>query len=133
MRHLSKHQPILQVLSSANPHLRKAILEKCDKNVVNALIEIILNVLQGHVGMTPKQRKKLQKFKHYFRTIKQKCVSKKSKLINSNKARKTLIQSGGVFPFLIPLIAPLIAKAALSGIVATTAGFATKKLIERAS
>lgn len=133
MQHLAKHEPLFKVLSTANPQLRKAILEKCDKNVVHSLIEIILNVLYGHIDLTPNQRKKLKRFKHAFRQLTRKCVSKKTKRINSKQARKNLIQSGGAFPFLIPLIAPLIAKAALSGIVATTAGIATKKLLEKKS
>lgn len=127
MQYLNKHKSILEVLRTAQPKLRKLILQNCDNSLICALVEIIHNLLNGSIELTPKQKKKLQKYKKHFRYLSNKCIHKNH--INKKKARKTIVQSGGALPFLIPLLLPLIAKAALSGVVAAGAGVATKKIL----
>lgn len=128
MQHIAKHKSILKVLKSAHPKLRKLILRNCDNNVICALVEIIHNLLQGRIQVSPKIKKKLSKYKKQFRLINQKCI-RKNKHINKKKARKIIVQTGGALPFLLPLIIPLIAKAALAGVVSTGVGIATKKIL----
>lgn len=127
MEKLSKYNHILQVLKTANPKLRKSILQNSSNDVICILVEIIVNLLQGNININPNQKKNLIKFKNKFRIIKQQCTHKNR--INKQKVRNKLVQTGGALPFLIPLIAPLIAKAALGGIVAAGAGAATNKIL----
>lgn len=129
MQNISKQQSFLEVLRTAKPKLRKLLLQNCDDKVICALVEIIHNLLQGHIQLSPNQKKKIQKYKKLFRQLSQKCVKKKN--INRKKARKVIVQSGGALPFLIPLILPLIAKAALAGAVSTGVGIATKKILDK--
>lgn len=128
MDHIRKHEAFLDVLKIADPNLRKVILQKCPDDVICALVEIIINLLQGNINLTPQQKKQLSKYKTKFRNISLHSM-KNNKLINKPKTRKNLIQVGGALPFLIPLLAPLIAKAALGGVVAAGAGVATKKIL----
>lgn len=130
MQHITKHKSILEVLRSAHPKLRKLILKNCDSKVICALVEIIHNLLHERVKVSPSQKKRLAKYKNLFRLINQKCIRNK-KHINKKKARQYIVQSGGALPFLIPLIAPLIAKAALAGAVSTGVGLATKKILDK--
>jgi len=128
MNNIRKNRPLLEALKTANPKLRTAILQNSDDKLVCVLVEIISNLLQGHINMNPHQKKKLEKYKNQFRKMVS-CCAKHNTVINKRKARKMLIQSGGALPFLIPLLAPLIAKAALGGVVAASAGVATKKIL----
>jgi len=127
MKHLEKHSPILEVLQKASPKLRKAILEQCDSQVICVLSEIILNLLNGHINLSSKQKQKLKKYKNKFRELASQC--NQSKRINKKTARKLLIQTGGAFPLLLGLLGPIIAKAALGGAVAAGTGIATKKIL----
>ena len=106
-------------------------MQNCDNSVICALVEIIHNLLSGNITLTANQKKKLQKYKKQFRYLSSKCINKNKKKKNINKkiSRRVIVQSGGALPFLIPLLAPLIAKAALSGAVATGVGLATKKIL----
>jgi hypothetical protein len=128
MNNIKKHQPILQVLQSANPKLRKAIIKNADDKTICTLVEIVTNLLNGNIPLKSHQRSQLLKFKNSLRKVKA-CCSKHNKVINKGKARKLLNQSGGALPFLIPLLLPLIAKALLGGVVAAGAGVATKKIL----
>lgn len=132
MNNIAKQKSILEVLKAANPRLRQSILYNCDDKTICALVEIIHNLLQGRIPLGPNQKKRLQKYKKKFRYLTERCI-KKNKHINNKKARKVIIQTGGALPFLIPLILPLIAKAALSGAVAAGAGYATNKVIKAVS
>lgn len=127
MKHLKNQQAMLEVLKTASPKLRKAILENCNDQVICILAEIILNLMKGHLKVHPSQKRQLSPFKVQLRRITRHC--QKSHSINKRMMRKALIQSGGAFPFLIPLLAPLIAKAALGGVVAASTGAITKKII----
>jgi len=127
MDHIKKNKNILEVLKSANPKLRDAILKNTDEKTICVLVEIISNLLKGNIKIEPSQKRRLVKYKTQFRKLATCC--NKNKIINKKKARKIIIQSGGALPFLIPLLAKLIAKAVLGGVVAAGAGVATKKLL----
>lgn len=130
MNNIITHKSYLKVLETAHPALRKAILQNADKKLLCVLVEIIINFMQGNVPSNANQRKKLMKYKVIFRKLQKQCKNKK----HINKATKqTVVQTGGALPFLIPLILPLIAKAALGGAVAATAGIATRKLLHNES
>jgi len=57
----------LQVLKTADPKLRKAIISKCNKELVNSISECDLNVLNGNIKLTGRNTRKLQKHKAKLR------------------------------------------------------------------
>lgn len=126
MKHLEKHRYMFEVLKTASPKLRKAILKEGDHDLICVLAEIILNLMEGHIQISPQQKQKLSPYKNTLRRIHRQCSHS-----NKKKLRKSVVQVGGALPFLIPLIAPLIAKAALAGAVSTGVGIATKKIFDR--
>lgn len=127
MKHLEKHRFMFEVLKESKPKLRKAILQNADDELVCILAEIIVNLMEGHVNISTKQKQKLAPYKNIFRSIVKQC----SHHPNKTKLRKNVVQSGGALPFLIPLLLPLIAKAALAGAVSTGVGIATKKILDK--
>ena len=127
MNNIKQSSSMLHVLEKSHHKLRQAILQNADHKLICILAEIILNFMQGNIAVTPSQKKKLVKYKKPFRFIYKQCHSKHGIKHNKKGIRKAVVQSGGALPFLIPLLAPLIAKAALGGIAATTAGILTKK------
>ena len=126
MKHIEKHRYMLEVLKNASPKLRKAILQQCDDDLVCILAEIIVNLMDGQINISSQQKQKFKRYKNLFRIIKKHCSNRPSKKI----LRKKIIQTGGALPFLIPLLLPLIAKAALAGAVSTGVGVATKKILD---
>lgn len=125
MKHIEKHRYMLEVLKNAKPKLRKAILQQCDDDLVCVLAEIIVNLMDGQINITSQQKQKLKPYKVLFRKIRKHCNHRPSQKI----LRRKVIQTGGALPFLIPLLMPLIAKAALAGAVSTGVGVAAKKII----
>ena len=127
---LDKYLPHLEVLKSSKPKLSKAIINNADPNFIKGLVEGLMNILHGRTKLSDQKLKQLKHYKNYLRNIDKQCCSKKEPIkIKHKKARKLLVQKGGVFPFLIPLLAPIIAKAALGGAVAATTGVVTKKIL----
>lgn len=102
MNRLNSHKHFLHVLKNATPKARKAILQTADDDLIKALLECVINTLNGNHKVTPKVKSKLCKFKNCFRKLANPKVSLKKK-------RKLLIQKGG---FLIPLLTSI-----LSGLV----------------
>jgi hypothetical protein len=62
----------LQVLKTAHPKLRKAIIANCDKELVNCISECVLNVLTGNL---PCDVSKLRKHKVALRSHRQARLS----------------------------------------------------------
>jgi len=59
----------LHVLKTAEPRLRKAIVSKCKKDLVNTISECILNVLNGNIKLTGCSKRKLRKHKAALRKV----------------------------------------------------------------
>jgi len=123
MNHLEKHRSMLEVLQKASPKLRKAILQNSNDELICVLAELIVNFMEGHVTISKQQKQKLKPYRKMFRNVVNNCSNHKLK--NKKKIRKTIVQSGGF----LPLLLPLIAKAALGGLVSTGVGLAAKKII----
>jgi hypothetical protein len=85
VKEIQKQLDIIKVL--ANPKYRKAILHHADKHLVNAICEIIYNVLKNTVNIKPADRAKLLKHKNFLRKLCEKST------LSSKK--KILIQRGG--------------------------------------
>ena len=126
MKQFEKHRYMFEVLQTATPKLRKAILKESDKDLICVLAEIVVNLMEGNIQISSQQKQKLRPYRNLFRKIVKQCSHAKHKQLKGS-----IIQVGGALPFLIPLIAPLIAKAALAGAVSTGVGIATKKLLDR--
>ena len=97
----SKSQDLLRVLGHCQQKISNAILKNCE----NDLIHIICGCVKGNVsGLTQEKINKLARHKTSLIKLTQKLPIKEK--------RKVLIQKGGGFlPFLLPLVARLIAKA----------------------
>ena len=136
MKNLMKEKLYLKFLIKADKKVRNHLIENATPKQRHALIELIVNTVQGNLKLSPTQLKKLRKYKNHLRYICIICLNRKqNKIINVNKkeAKKSVVQVGGVLPFIIPPLLALAGKAALGGAISAGAGYATKKLIDRAS
>jgi len=98
MKRIRSNYHALQVLKTADPKLRKAILANCKGELVKTLSECSLNLLRGNVKLTPCQKRKLRKYRAHLRKLADKRVSLTSK-------KKAIVQRGG---FLLPLLGAVL-------------------------
>ena len=100
--------PLLQTLATSKPALRNAILQHAPKDLIKAISEIILNVLKGAIKISPKQKKRLARYKNQLRSLASNRVAEKAK-------RRFLTQKGsGGGAVLASVLVPL-AIAAITG------------------
>ena len=101
----SESQDLLRVLSHCQPKIRNAILKNCEKDLIHIICDCVYNVVKGNVpGLTQDKVNKLAGHKTSLIKLTQKVPMKEK--------RKVLVQKGsGFLPYLLPLVAPLIAKA----------------------
>ncbi len=92
----------IRLLSIATPRARKQMVREGDRELVNCVSECCLNILNGNVRLTPKQKSDLCKHKAKLRTIANKKISLKKK--------KEIIQKGGFLPLLLGPISLLVSK-----------------------
>ena len=96
------HRAALQVLQSAKPNLRKAILRESDKALVYAICEICDNLLLGNIPLTSAQKSKLKRYRNDLRRLAQKGEGWKAK-------KEHLVQKGGAFlPLLLSAVASVL-------------------------
>lgn len=96
-KRLKKHAALLRFLGKAKPAISKSVIKSADRELLNTFCECSLNVLNGTVPLTTKQRSRLKKHKAKLRSLVAKRVSNKRKL--------ALLQNGG---FLSALLSPII-------------------------
>ena len=101
----SENQDLLKVLSHCKPKIRNAILKNCENDLIHIICDCVYNVVKENVpGLIQEKVKKLTRHKT--------SLIKLSKKVPIKEKRKILIQKGdGFLPFLLPLVAPLIAQA----------------------
>ena len=101
----SESQELLRVLSHCKPKIRNAILKNCENNLIYIICDCVYNVVKGNVpGLT--QEKVNKPARHTTSLV------KLTDKVHIKEKRKILVQRGGVFlSFLLPLVAPFIAKA----------------------
>ena len=80
--------PLLKVLADAKPELKKAIIKHVPAETIQAISEIILNMLKGVIKLTARQKQRLSRYKKEFRSLADKALSIKRK-------RNILVQKGG--------------------------------------
>ncbi len=96
------HKAVLQVLQSAKPKLRKAILENSDRALVYAICEICDNLLRGNIPLSDSHKTKLKRHRDKIRKLAQRGEGWQVK-------KKTLVQTGGSFlPLLLSAVASIL-------------------------
>lgn len=99
---LKKHTAVLQVLRSAKPGLRKAILKESDRALVFAICEICDNLLAGNVPLSAAHKSKLKRYRNDLRRLAQRGEGWKAK-------KQHLVQRGGSFlPLLLSVVASVL-------------------------
>lgn len=90
MDRIRRQRPFLQaIVSSANRNRRKDFIKHANKDQVNAISEIILNLLKNNVPVTPVTMARLRSYRQILRRIGSRSVSLK-------KRRQALLnQKGG--------------------------------------
>ena len=88
---------MLKLLYGAKPSIVKAVLKGAPPDLIRALCECSLNILKGHVQLTPAQKKQLSRYKQSLRLLATKSTSA--------KRRKQILQKGG---FLGALLKPVL-------------------------
>jgi outer membrane lipopolysaccharide assembly protein LptE/RlpB len=100
---LQKNQPFLHLLARSSAKRRKSLLQQATKDELTALFEICLNILRGHLPLTPQLHKKLKKEQKTLRTFADKKISLKHK-------KKLVNQKGGFLGALAGIALPLLAQ-----------------------
>jgi len=98
MKYVRSNYHTLQVLKTAKPKLRKAIISNCNKELVNCTSECVLNVLNGNIKLTGCNTRKLQKHKAALCKVADRHVSLSGK-------KKLIVQHRG---FLLPLLSAVL-------------------------
>ena len=80
--------PYLQVIMKSKPKLRKLLIEHSPANVIISICECSLNLLKGVIPLTPRQKRRLTRYKTHLRALASKKVSRKRK-------KQYLNQKGG--------------------------------------
>lgn len=99
MASVKKHLPILKLIQTAKPKLRKSLISHCDLDFINTLVECVFNTVNGNIPLTETEKRKLKKFK----TVLRKVLKTKGGLC---KKRKVIVQNGGTF--LPQLLQPIV-------------------------
>jgi hypothetical protein len=87
-KRMKRSLPYLQVMGTCGPKLRKFMINNVPTEVISAICECSLNLLKGIVPLTPRQKRRLVRYKAHLRDLANKKVSRKRK-------RQRLNQKGG--------------------------------------
>lgn len=90
---------MLYVLKDADPILQKNILKHANSDVINALAEIAINILNGNVPLDEATKNRLGVYKRELRGLA--CLKRKL-----SSKRKILVQRGR--GFIAPVLATLL-------------------------
>ena len=88
---------LLKWLCRCKSSAQKSVLHHADRDVVDTICEVCLNVLKGNVPMSPEQKRRLSKHKHTLRRL---ASSSRS----SDKAKRVLVQKGVFLSALLPAL-----------------------------
>ena len=101
----SESQDLLRILSHCKPKIRNAVLKNCENDFIHIICDCVYNVVKENVpGFTQEKVNKLARHKT--------SLIKLTKKVPIKEKGKILVQKGGgLLPFLLPLVAPLTAKA----------------------
>ena len=103
----SESQDLLKVLSHCKPKIRNAILKNCENDLIHIICDCVYNIVKGNIPrLTQEKVNKLACHKTSLIKLTKKAPIKEKRKIRVQKC-------GGFLPFLLPLVAPLIAKTLL--------------------
>jgi hypothetical protein len=102
MKRIKSNYHALQLLKTATPKLRKAIISNSISELIKSIAECILNVLYGNVTLTECGKRKFRKHKTVLRTL----VDKRVPLI---RKKKIIVQRGGFLLTLLGAVLPALA------------------------
>jgi len=92
MNRLKSQFHFLHVLKDAKPQARRALLTSADDDLIKAIVECAINILNGNNKLTKEDNDKISKYKNRLLAL----VNPK---INFKCKRKLLIQKGGFIGF----------------------------------
>jgi hypothetical protein len=98
---LKKHASDIVYLQKTKPCIRKHLITKADRSLVDCLCECADNILRGNVPLTKLQKEKLKRNKAGLRPLTKQSVSLKKK--------KAILQRGGFMGSLLASIASVVA------------------------
>ena len=67
MATVKKHLPVLKLVQTAKPKLRKSIISHCDLDLISTISECVYNTLNGNIPIQEAEKQKLKKFKTVLR------------------------------------------------------------------
>jgi hypothetical protein len=88
MKCIISNYHVLQLLKTATPKLRKAIISNTNSDLIKSSAECILNVLYGNVTLTECGKRKLRKHKTVLCTLADKRVPLTRKKKNNSSTRR---------------------------------------------
>lgn len=103
LKRLRANKHMLYVLKNAEPKLRTALIKNCSDDVIKALTEIAINIVEGVHKISPNSKKNLEQYKLELRKL-------TSPTPNLTRKRKVLLQKGGAF-------IPILLSTVLSGLI----------------
>lgn len=104
---LRKTYDKVRLLSLATPRARNQLIRCGDKELINCICECCVNILQGKVPLTPKQKSRLSRHKNKLRTL--------AKRRTSVRQKKEVIQKGGFLGLILPAVAGVLGGLLSSG------------------
>ena len=78
------------------------IIDDGGMDLVRCICDCVLNVLRGNISVKDEEKQRLKKYKD--------CLRELAKKKTSDKRRKHIIQEGGFFGALIPILLGLVGK-----------------------
>lgn len=100
---ITSQRDVLSVLGKLKKGQRVAVLKGANKELIDAISELVLNTLHGNVKLNSKQKKKLFSHKSQLRKIASKNITwRKKRVLLTNQ------KGSGIFALLFPLITSVI-------------------------
>jgi len=102
MKRVKSNYHALDVLKTAEPRLRKAVITNFNNGLVNCISEYVLNVLNGNLKVSDCNTRKLQKHNSALRKVADWHVYLSGK-------KRLIVERGGFLLHLLSAILPTIA------------------------
>ena len=114
---VKKCQKTLVLLANSKPKVARKIIKSAGGNVLKAISEICLNMLNGVINLSSNQKKKLKKHRAVMRKLTEK---------NTLTTRRKLLQKGNFIGSLLSIGLPLLIKG-ISALVSYSRSKKSKK------
>ena len=100
--------PYLQVLVKIKSKSRKLLVEHGPPSLITSICECSLNLLKGVIPLTPRQKRRLARYKTHLRGLANKKVSRKKKKQLLNQKGGNLIKA--LLPPVLSVLGSLLTK-----------------------